>query len=135
MNQYRKFYDYAFDLFNSPSQLNSITTFTSTSTTNQFPFYKHYFDDNGNNLKNQSSSGTFYKNKRVAVAYNKDGKNDKNSTSKMTATIVTQKQRYNRDQLVGGSQGRRVSSAKPHSSLSNTNHNNSNVSTVKPARK
>ncbi len=104
MNEYKKFYDFAFELFNSPSQISSMTTFTTNFTT-QFPFYKHYYDDSASNLKNQTSSGTFYKNKRVIVK-------DKNSTSKIT-TITTQK--FTREEIVGGSQGRRISSAKPHS--------------------
>jgi hypothetical protein len=41
MNEYKKFYDYAFS------------------------YYKHYFEDNCS--KNQTSSGTFYKNKRTAL--------------------------------------------------------------------
>ena len=57
-----------------------MTTFT-TNITNQFMFYKHYYDDSASNLKNQTSSGTFYKNKRIAFK-------DKNSTSKI-ATITT----------------------------------------------
>lgn len=63
MNEYKKFYDYAFQLFNSQSQLNSMTTFSTSN--NQFPYYKHYYEDN--NSKNQTSSGTFYKNKRTAL--------------------------------------------------------------------
>jgi hypothetical protein len=63
MNEHKKFYDYAFELFNSQSQINSMTTFSTLNS--QFPFYKHYYEDNPS--KNQTSSGTFYKNKRVAL--------------------------------------------------------------------
>ena len=99
MNQHKKFYDYAYEIYNSQSQLSSMTNF---STVNQYMYYKHYFEDS--NIKNQSSLGTFYKNKRVALK-------DKNSSSKITTTITTQK--LTRQELVGGSQGRRISSAKP----------------------
>lgn len=54
-----------------------MTTFTSSQS--QYPFYKNYFEEAA---KNQSSSGTFYKNKRSAK--------EKNSTSKI-ATITTEK--------------------------------------------
>lgn len=70
------------------------------STVNQFPYYKHYFEDA--TMRNQSSSGTFYKNKKALK--------EKNSTSKI-ATITTEK--VLREEVVGGSQGRRISSAKP----------------------
>jgi hypothetical protein len=40
-----------------------MTTFSTSN--NQFPYYKHYYEDN--NSKNQTSSGTFYKNKRTAL--------------------------------------------------------------------
>ncbi len=53
---------------------------TNFSTVNQYMYYKHYFEDS--NIKNQSSLGTFYKNKRVALK-------DKNSSSKITTTITT----------------------------------------------
>ncbi len=96
MNEHRKFYDYAYELFNSNSQINSLTTFTNSS--NQYAFYKNYFQD-----KSQTSSGTFFKNKRTVLK-------EKNSTSKIS-TITTEKMM--RDDIVGGSQGRRVSSAKP----------------------
>jgi hypothetical protein len=53
MNEYRKFYDYAVELFNSTNQLSSITTFTTPL--NPFPLYKHYFDDM-NTTKTHTSS-------------------------------------------------------------------------------
>ena len=77
MNEHKKFYDYAYEMYNSLSQLSSLTNF---STVNQFMYYKQYFEDN--TVKNQSSLGTFYKNKRVALK-------DKNSSSKITTTITT----------------------------------------------
>lgn len=77
MNEHKKYYDYAFELFNSTSQLNSMSTFSAP--VNPFPFYKHYYHDNS--TKTQTSSGSFYKNKKVLLK-------DKNSTSKVS-TITT----------------------------------------------
>lgn len=51
-----------------------MTTFTNPA--NQYPFYKNYFED-----RTQTSSGTFYKNKRTGIK-------DKNSTSKIS-TVTT----------------------------------------------
>lgn len=100
MNDHKKFYDYAYQLFNSTSQISSTSTFGTIS--NPYYYYKHYFDDT-TTAKNQTSSGSFYKNRRVVLK-------QKNSTSKISA-ITTEK--LTRDEIVGGSQGRRVSSAKP----------------------
>lgn len=40
MNQYKKYYDYAFELQGMQTSLSSINNFSSI---NQFPYYKHYF--------------------------------------------------------------------------------------------
>jgi len=64
-------------MFNSTSQLNSISTLSAPL--HPFPFYKHYFDDT-NNTKTQTSSGSFYKNKKVVFR----DKNDKSSLSKIS---------------------------------------------------
>ena len=41
MNEYKKFYDYAYEIFNSQSQISSLTNFSVLN--NQYPYYKHYF--------------------------------------------------------------------------------------------
>lgn len=41
MNEHKKFYDYAYEMYNSQSQLSSLTNF---STVNQYLYYKNYFE-------------------------------------------------------------------------------------------
>lgn len=82
MNEHKKFYDFAFELFNSTSQLPSMSTFSAPI--NSFPYYKHYFE--GNTEKSQTLSTSFYKSKKVVLK-------DKNSTSKISGIVTEKKTR------------------------------------------
>ena len=58
----KKFYDFAFELYNSVG-VNSMSSYTPT---NQYPMYKHYFDDL-HNTKTQASSSSFSKAKKSGL--------------------------------------------------------------------
>lgn len=56
----KKFYDYAYELYNSVGA-NSMSTYAPTS---QYPLYKHYYDE-GHHAKTQGSSSSFSKTKKI----------------------------------------------------------------------
>lgn len=97
MNEYRKYYDYAFEVYNNHSS-TSISSFTPV---HQYPFYKHYFDGTG---KSQVFTGSVSKSKKYPL---KEVMKEGNLTK-----VVELQGEKSRQQMVGSSQGRRVSSAK-----------------------
>lgn len=77
MAENKKFYDYSFELFNSAGNTNTGNTYAPT---NQYPLYKHYYDDSGPMTKTQASSSSFSRNKKNTI---KEKALEKNNSSKV----------------------------------------------------
>ena len=73
MAENKKFYDFAYELYNSVG-INSMSSYAPT---NQYPLYKHYFDES-HNTKTQASSSSFSKTKKIPL---KEKNSEKNQSS------------------------------------------------------
>ena len=62
MAENKKFYDFAYELYNSVG-INSMSSYAPT---NQYPLYKHYFDES-HHTKTQASSSSFSKTKKIPL--------------------------------------------------------------------
>ena len=111
MFEHKKFYDYAYELYNSVGA-NSINTYAPT---NQYPLYKHYYDES-HHAKTQASSSSFSKTKKIPTKDNKNIEKNQNSIRQIESSYINNpnpKDKRTREEMAGSSQGRRASSAKP----------------------
>ena len=73
---YRKYYEFAYEIFNQNNTTSSLSNITPYSSVTQYPYYRHYFDDFSTNKQDMTST-SFSKAK-------KPGSNKEKTSAKST---------------------------------------------------